>query len=145
MHSTKASKTPGTPKQKELDEHGNIIKKRREKRPSKPMEETTIYYRLCKKEEQADLQQAGYPSPENSHMAEGEDGDEENKGEDGDQGRLSKGEFQMPEVRQVWSPGEVSPLPPWPGPAGGRAGRPRRAAAAGGVGADRPLLWRRRP
>lgn len=80
------SKTPGTPKQKELDEHGNIIKKRREKRPSKPMEETTIYYRLCKKEEQADLQQAGYPSPENSHMAEGEDGDEENKGEDGNQG-----------------------------------------------------------
>jgi len=68
---------------KELDEHGNVIKKARNKRPAKAVEEVTIYYRLCKKEEQADLEQAGYPSPENSQMG-GEDGDEENKGEDGD-------------------------------------------------------------
>lgn len=45
-----------------------------------------MYYRLVKKEEKADLEQAGYPSPENSQMGEGEgdDDNEEKKGESGD-------------------------------------------------------------
>lgn len=76
----------GTPKLKELDENGNPIKKLRSKRTNKDVTEATIFYRLVQKDKEADLKEAGYPSPEASEKGDddGEDPNEEKKGENGE-------------------------------------------------------------
>ena len=67
-----------------MDSDGNPIKRDKKKRTPKPVEEATIYYRLVQMNEKMDLAQAGYPSPEGSEKDpnEGEDPNEEKKGED---------------------------------------------------------------
>jgi len=75
-----------------LDDNGNVIKKPKAKRTPKPVEEATIYYRLVKRDEKTDLDNAGYPSPDGSEKGEedGEDPNEEMKGEDGGDNKEKK-------------------------------------------------------
>ena len=71
------SKTATTPRNKEVDEHGNPIKRSKSKRTPKPVEEATLYYRIAQRDEQTDLGDAGYPSPEQSDQ-EGQEKEGEN-------------------------------------------------------------------